>query len=139
MFKKLSLIGATLAMGAATLVPAAPAMAAPGYNDGYQSVRYHRGDRYDRYDRYDRGYRGDRSYRGDRYYRDGRYYRGSDRYYRCRRDGTAGTIIGAIAGGLLGDAVVGRRGDETAGAIIGAGVGALAGRAIDKSDSRCRR
>ena len=40
-------------------------------------------------------------------------------------------MIGAIAGGLLGNSVAGY-GDRTAGTIIGAGVGALAGRAIDR-------
>ena len=64
-----------------------------------------------------------------------RGYRGG---YRCRDNGTGGTIIGAIAGGLLGNEVgrnSGRygQGDGTAGAIIGAGVGALAGRAIDRN------
>src|SRR3546814_17906693 len=58
---------------------------------------------------------------------DRRYYRG----YRCD-SGTGGTILGAIAGGLLGNEVVGRYGDRTAGALVGAGVGALAGRAIDR-------
>ncbi len=138
MFKKLSLLGATLAMGAATLIPATPAMAQrDGYHRGYDNYRGDRGYRgYDNYRGYnDRGYRG---YRGDRYqYRNNRGYRGNDGYYRCRRDGTAGTIIGAIAGGLLGNEVAGR-GDRTEGTIIGGAVGALAGRAIDKSDSRCR-
>lgn len=98
-----------------------------GYNDGYyQQVddddrrRYRRGDYYrgDRYnDRRDRrNYRSKRSYRNDR-------RRGCDR-------GTGGTIIGAIAGGLLGNEVAGR-GDKTEGTIIGGAVGALAGRAID--------
>lgn len=65
-----------------------------------------------------------------------RGYRGADyRGYRCKRDnGTGGLVIGAIAGGLLGNAVAR---DKTAGTIIGGGAGALAGRAIDKSDSRC--
>lgn len=100
-----------------------------GYNDGYyQQVRsdrrsYRRGDYYrdDRYyDRRDRrrDYRERRRYRDDR-----RRYRGCDR-------GTGGTIIGAIAGGLLGNEVA-RRGDKTEGTIIGGAVGALAGRAID--------
>jgi hypothetical protein len=124
MFKKLSLVGATLAMGAATLIPATPAMARDGYYRGYDNHR---------------GYNDRRGYRGDRYaYRNSnRNYRGYDGYYRCRRDGTAGTIIGAIAGGLLGNEVAGR-GSRTEGTIIGGAVGALAGRAIDKSDSRCR-
>lgn len=88
---------------------------------------------------YKAGYR-DGYYRGDRddgYYRGARYDRGGDRYYRgnsCRDKGTGGLVIGAIAGGLLGNEVAR---DKTAGTVIGAGVGALAGRAIDKSDSRC--
>lgn len=129
MFKKLSLIGAAIAMGAVTLVPATPAMARDGYyrydRDGY---RGYRGDRYRGYR--DGYYRGDRSYRG----RDG-YYRG-DRYrYRCRDSGAGGTVIGAIAGGLLGNSVAGY-GNRTEGTIIGGAVGALAGRAIDRSDGR---
>lgn len=129
-------LGAALAMGAASLAATVtPAQARDGWG------RYERGDYY----RGDRGYRGyrDGGYRGG-YYRDRGYYRG-DRYayrgyrggYRCRDNGTGGTIIGAIAGGLLGNEVAkgsGRygRGDGTTGAIIGAGVGALAGRAIDR-------
>ncbi|MES2157383.1 MAG: glycine zipper 2TM domain-containing protein [Pseudomonadota bacterium] len=132
-------MGAALAMGAASLVATAtPAMAQGGYYRGYDRG-YDRGDYY----RGDRGYRGNRGdyYRGgDRYYRNNGYrnngYRGG---YRCRDNGTGGTIIGAIAGGLLGNEVgkgsgrYGRRGDGTTGAIIGAGVGALAGRAIDRN------
>lgn len=127
MFKKISLMGAAVAMGAATLVPAAPA-AAQRY-DGYYGQRY------------DNGYYGDRYYRDNRNYRQNyrnyRNYRGQDRYYRDRRcdNGTTGTIVGAIAGGLLGNAVVGRRGDRTVGTIIGGAAGALAGRAIDKGDN----
>ncbi len=76
----------------------------------------------------DRGY-DDRRYRGgDRGYYGGRGYE-RDRH-RCR-DGTGGAIIGAIAGGLLGNAVAGY-GDRTAGTIIGGGVGALAGNAIGR-------
>lgn len=87
------------------------------YNDHYYDSRQdYRESRYDRYERYDRD---DRNYRNNR----------------CDR-GTGGTIIGAIAGGLLGHEVVGRRGDKTAGVIVGAGVGALAGRAIDRAGNR---
>jgi uncharacterized protein YcfJ len=118
-------IGAlVLAATAVTGVTATPAMAGGRYDDGYS--RYERGDRYDRYDR--REYR-----RGDRYYQNNRNY-----YQRCNNSGTGGTIIGAVAGGLLGNEVA-RRGNKTEGSIIGAAVGALAGRAIDKSDSNCRR
>jgi uncharacterized protein YcfJ len=118
-------IGAlVLAATAVTGLTATPAMAGGRYDDGYS--RYDRGDRYDRYDR--REYR-----RGDRYYNNSR-----NNYQRCNNSGTGGTIIGAVAGGLLGNEVA-RRGNKTEGSIIGAAVGALAGRAIDKSDSNCRR
>lgn len=118
-------IGAlVLAATAVTGLTATPAMAGGRYDDGYS--RYDRGDRYDRYDR--REYR-----RGDRYYQNNR-----NNYQRCNNSGTGGTIIGAVAGGLLGNEVA-RRGNKTEGSIIGAAVGALAGRAIDKSDSNCRR
>lgn len=59
--------------------------------------------------------------------RDRRTYRPQRR---CDR-GTGGTILGAIAGGLIGNAAAGR-GDRGAGTVVGAGVGALAGRAIDR-------
>jgi uncharacterized protein YcfJ len=113
-----------LAATAVTGLTATPAMAGGRYDDGYS--RYDRGDRYDRYDR--REYR-----RGDRYYRGDRHYNNN----RCDK-GTGGTIIGAVAGGLLGNEVA-RRGNKTEGSIIGAAVGALAGRAIDKADSNCNR
>ena len=116
-------IGALIvAATAVTGFSSAPALARHGNDDGY----YSRGDRYDRDDR--REYR-----RGDRYYRNN-----ADRgNARCDK-GTGGTIIGAVAGGLLGNEVA-RRGNKTEASIIGAAVGALAGRAIDKSDSNCRR
>lgn len=75
--------------------------------------------------RYERGYDG----------RDRGYYEARRRHERCRSDGTAGTIIGAIAGGLLGNDIGNGRHnnrDGTGGAIVGAGLGALAGRAIDR-------
>jgi len=83
-------------------------------------------------------YRGDRAYRGGYDYNRGGYYRGGNYradYYRCRDDGTGGAIIGAIAGGLIGNGVA-QRGDKTTGAVLGAAVGALAGHAIDRSDGR---
>jgi hypothetical protein len=57
----------------------------------------------------------------------GRGYHG--RRHRC--DGTAGAILGAVAGGLLGNTVAGR-GDRTAGMMVGGGLGALAGNAIGR-------
>ncbi|MEP2873570.1 MAG: glycine zipper 2TM domain-containing protein [Parasphingorhabdus sp.] len=116
---------------------ATPAEARGGYNQGYNDGYYQqvRNDR--------RSYRRGDYYRDDRYYdrRDRRYYREKRRYKRDKRRyrsdrrrgcdrGTGGTIIGAIAGGLLGNEIAGR-GDKTEGTIIGGAVGALAGRAID--------
>jgi uncharacterized protein YcfJ len=108
MFKQITLAAAALAVSGAALVPATPAAA----------------------QRYDNRYYGDRYERG---YYDNRYYGRDDyrRYKKCKRQGDAGTIIGAIAGGLLGRALPG---NNTTGTILGAGAGALAGRAIDKGD-----
>ena len=125
MFKTFTLAASALALGATALVPAAA-----------EAQRY--GSRYERgYDGYQNGgYRGD-----DRGYRQ---YRGNDRRYNARNrrgcDNTGGTIIGALAGGLLGHTVAGR-GDRTLGAVLGAAGGGLAGNAIDKSDNPryCRR
>ena len=120
-----SLIAAAVA--SVSLTAATPALARHYYNDGYSrnyddgyyrnNGRYNDGYNARDYDR--RDYRGYRNYRGNR----------------CS-SGTTGTILGAIAGGLLGREVVGRRGDRTAGTIVGAGAGALAGRAIDRN-GRC--
>ncbi|MBN8831700.1 MAG: glycine zipper 2TM domain-containing protein [Sphingomonadales bacterium] len=123
--KTLLSLTAAATMVVTSLGVATPAAARDHYRD-------YRGD-------YGRDYRyRDRDYRDARYYRDNRYAYG-DRYrYGCKNDGSTGTIIGAIAGGLAGHEIVGRRGDKTAGTIIGGAVGAIAGRAIDKSDSRCR-
>lgn len=125
MLKKLSLIGATLAMGTtAAVVPATPAFAGDGYSRYYDDDRYE-GRRY---------YRGDRRYANRGY----RNYRGNDYSYRCRRrGGTTGAIIGAVAGGLLGREIAGR-GDRGTGTILGAGAGALLGREVERS-SKSRR
>ena len=113
---------------AASALVAVPTAAQAQYRSGY----------YDNYGNYSRSYdarRYDRRYYNSRY--NSRYY--DQRYrnhYGQRCSGSTGTIIGAIAGGLLGREVAGR-GDRTVGAIIGGAAGALAGRAIDRSD--CRR
>jgi hypothetical protein len=133
MFKKISL-SVLAAATAMTAMPAAADAHPSRYRHGHAESRY-----YDDYygDRYQRGdhYRGSRS----AYYgRNSRYY-GRDRYDRgrCRDSGTTGTIVGAIAGGLLGKEIAEggryRRGDGTTGMIIGGAVGALAGRAIDRN------
>ena len=130
-YLKKSIGALVLAATAVTGFSAAPAMAHEQHNDGYYS-RDDRRDSYDRYDSYDRNDRRDYR-RGDRYHRNNNHRNNA----RCDK-GTGGTIIGAVAGGLLGNEVA-RRGSKTEGSIIGAAVGALAGRAIDKSDSNCRR
>ncbi len=70
--------------------------------------------------------------------RNDRIYRGRDGRYYCRRsDGTTGLIIGALAGGLLGNALSGG-GSGTLGTLLGAGGGAVLGRSIDRGNVRCR-
>lgn len=67
-----------------------------------------------------------------------RVYRGQDGRYYCRRpDGSTGLIVGAVAGGVLGN-VIAPGGSETLGTIIGAVAGGVAGRAIDRKNVRCR-
>ena len=91
------------------------------------------------------------SYEADRYYhadsdrhsertlsRDERVYRGRDGRYYCRRsDGSTGLIVGAIAGGVLGN-IIAPGGSEVLGTVLGAGLGAVAGQAIDRDGVRCR-
>lgn len=116
MIKQLVLAGTALAIGVTSL--AAPADA-------------------QRYRRHDYAY--DQAYR-DGYNRDGyntRSYRDERGYSRRNGrgcDNTGGTIVGAIAGGLLGRAVD-NRGDRTLGTVLGGAAGALAGNAIDRSDN----
>lgn len=125
MFKKI-ILSAAVAGTALTALPAAAQAQRYDRHDGYGYQQQYRGDRYDRryeqrrYDRQDRRYYNQR-------------YRG---HYAQRCSGTTGTILGAIAGGLLGRAIDGGH-DRTAGTIIGGAAGALAGRAIDRQD--CRR
>ena len=120
MFKAISLAGAALAMGATAFVPT---MAEARYYNGHPNRGYVQRDGY---------YQGDYNrYRTNRY-----NYRAQQR---CA-DGDGGTIVGAIAGGLLGR-TIDTRGDRLLGTVLGAGAGALAGRAIDRSDrpNYCRR
>jgi len=120
-----------LSLSAATMV--ATGFAVPADAHRHHNSRYERDYRgYDNRGYDNRGYdnRGYDYRRGDYRYDNGRNYRRCD-------NGTGGTIIGAIAGGLAGHELAGRRGDRTAGVIIGGAIGALAGRAIDRSDDRC--
>jgi len=131
MFKKIAIFS----VAAATALTALPAAAdAQGY--GYYSG-YNRG-----YSNYNRGYDGYYNQGYNRgYYNNGYAYRSrGNRYYgygrRC--SGTTGTIIGGVAGALLGRGIT-RDGyhSGTTGTILGGAIGALAGRAIDKDS--CRR
>ena len=64
-------------------------------------------------------------------------WRGNDGRYYCRRsNGTAGLVIGAAGGALLGRAID-TRGERATGTILGAAAGALIGREVQKS-MRCR-
>ena len=49
--------------------------------------------------------------------------------------GANGAIIGAIGGGIVGNAM--SSGNRTGGTLLGAGVGALAGHAVGKNSTRC--
>lgn len=63
---------------------------------------------------------------------DGPTWRGANGEVHCRRsDGTTGTIVGGVAGALLGRAIDGGR-RSAVGTILGAGAGALAGRAVEQ-------
>jgi hypothetical protein len=126
-FRTLRLAGAAL-IAAALLTPTAASAQyysnpAPYYGDGYGHDR----DRRDR-DGYDRqGYARD-SYDPPPPPRRTDYRRPREQ---CDR-GSAGTILGAIAGGLLGNAAIGRHGNHAAGTLAGAGAGALVGHTADR-------
>ena len=112
MLKSITLTAAALATAAAALAPGAAV-----------AQRY----RHDYHHSYDRGTR--------YHYRDPRHPGRGDP--RCNNLG--GTVIGAIAGGLLGR-TIDTRGDRTVGTLGGALAGGLAGREIARSDNprHCR-
>lgn len=113
----------------------------PGYQDG----GYTPGPRgYD--ERYVTDYDASRYYRDDPRYTERRLssndevYRGSDGRYYCKRsDGTTGLIVGAAAGGVLGNVIDGGR-NRAAGTLIGGALGALLGKSVEQNqqDVRCR-
>ncbi|MEW5684930.1 MAG: glycine zipper 2TM domain-containing protein [Pseudomonadota bacterium] len=55
-----------------------------------------------------------------------------------KKQANKGTVIGAVAGGLLGNQVAGN-GARTEGTLVGAGVGAVAGHQIAKSQAKKKR
>lgn len=113
------------------------------YNEARRLDR--RGSYRDTDDRYATDYDASRYYRDDPRYQERRLssndevYRGSDgRYYCKRNDGTTGLIVGAAAGGLLGNVIDGGR-HRTGGTLIGGALGALLGRSVEQNnDIRCR-
>jgi len=132
---------AALASMALTGLAATPALAHDRYVRGDYYGDPYRGDDDDRYE--GRHWSRNRGYHDNGYYNENRYAYPDRRYrYNNRRcgSGTTGTILGAVAGGLLGREV-GRGGrynrGSTTGLIIGAGAGALVGREIDRNGN-CR-
>lgn len=114
-----------------------------GYNDPRNDPRYN-GGRWD--DRDEGGYDPAQYYRaGPRYQervltQDERIYRGRDGQYYCKRnDGTTGLIVGAVAGGVLGNAIDGGH-SRSVGTILGALVGGVVGQQVDANSQqvRCR-
>lgn len=74
--------------------------------------------------------------RGSHY--NGKVWKDSHGRWRCKRpDGTAGLIVGAAGGALIGRAID-TRGERATGTILGAAAGALIGRNIHRSRIRCR-
>ena len=130
MLKKIIISTAVAASALTALPAAAEAQSRYGYSSRYDNGYYNQG-----YGRSYQGQRYDRRYANQRYYNQRTHNGGYYNHYGQRCSGSTGTIIGAIAGGLLGNQVAGR-GDRTLGAILGAGAGALAGNAIDRSDCR---
>ena len=96
----------------------------------------------------------DRHWNGDRdgdwdpaqHYQDGRsrprrltendrVYRGSDGRYYCKRsNGTTGLVLGAVGGGVIGNAL----GGGTLGTLLGAGGGAILGKHLDENHDRAQ-
>jgi len=116
-----------------------------GYNDPRGGYNDPRGGYYND-DRDESGYDPSRYYRAGPNYQErvltsnDRIYRGTDgRYYCKRNDGTTGLIVGAVAGGVLGNVIDGGH-SRSVGTILGAVLGGAAGQQIDKnnSDVRCR-
>ena len=91
-----------------------------GYNYGYDDGNARR-DRDDRY-------RSD-AYRHEVRYERGAYYYGSD----CTDNNAAGTVLGAVTGGLIGSAVSHGNGGAVVGGVI---LGGLAGNSISR-DMNC--
>lgn len=101
--------------------------------DIYERERQAYDDARARYDEDQRRYAAANAYTGPT-------WRGNDGQTYCRKkDGTVGTIIGGVAGALLGRAIDGGR-RSAVGTLLGGGAGALAGRSIEQNSvpAECR-
>lgn len=131
----------SLSIAAAAVLALTGCATGAGYDDTAGNWRAYDYDRPDpSYGGYDAGryYREDRVQRERRLSANERVYRGQDGRYYCRRsNGTTGLIVGALAGGVLGNVIAPGK-SEVLGTIIGAGAGAVAGQAIDRNSARCR-
>ncbi len=105
----------------------------------YRQYDFNRPDpRYGNYQA-ERYYDASSKYRTRRLSANDRIYRGQDNRYYCRRsDGTTGLILGALAGGLFGNAIA--SGDSrTLGTLLGAGAGAAIGSSVGRNQKiSCR-
>jgi hypothetical protein len=100
------------------------------YGNGWSNGRPYNGGYYNNVARYPVSSRNWVQGRDYWYGRDGRAY--------CRRsDGTTGTIVGAVAGGTLGNVIAGE-GDKRLGSVIGGTLGAILGREIARGNVTCR-
>lgn len=131
----------SLSIAAAAVLALTGCATGAGYDDASGNWRQYDYDRPDpSYGGYDAGryYREDRVQRERRLSANERVYRGQDGRYYCRRsNGSTGLIVGALAGGVLGNVIAPGR-SEVLGTILGAGAGAVAGQAIDRNSARCR-
>lgn len=117
---------------------------ANGYRDGARQPYYRQSGRQPGYGNgWDRGpvYHGNVGY-GSGYrqpaYRGGNYWVGHNGRIHCRRnDGSTGVIVGAVAGGTLGN-ILAQNGDKRLGSIIGGTLGAILGKELDKGNGVCR-
>ena len=128
------------AMIAAFILPALPVAAdpppwAPAHGRRAKDAERDYRERRDERDSY---YRDDRRHHARRVVRyEEVVYRGDDgRYYCHRSDGTTGLIVGAVAGGLIGNQVA-RGKSATLGTILGAGAGELIVQVIEKDSLYC--
>lgn len=162
-FKHAALALAAVLMAGTTLA-AAPALAQPyddddGYyqddgqyaDDGYRDDGYDRDGDYDRDDdrayddrsRYDDRYDANRSDGYQDYYRNGRYdrrsydrYDGRGRHASCRDNRAMGTVLGGIAGAVIGSNVD-DDGNRAEGTVLGAILGGVVGNQIGRSTAAC--